>query len=77
MQTLKAFQPVLAMKGECNAEIRERLRQDLLSAIGIHRVGDRPNRFEPRKKKLPHRRYEFLAVPRCEAKRQITKGLMR
>jgi hypothetical protein len=77
VQTLKAFQPVLAMKGECNAEFRERLRQDLLAAIGIHRVGDRPNRFEPRKKKLPHRRYEFLAVPRCEAKRQITKGLMR
>lgn len=44
--------------------------------IVIHRVGDRPNRFEPRKIKQPHRKHhDYLHVHRHEAKRQILAGL--
>ena len=77
VQTIKAFQPVLAMKGDHDATYRRQLNDNLLAAIATHRVGDRPDRIEPRKKKLPRRRYDFLAMPRSEAKRQIMKGLAR
>src|SRR5215510_10179698 len=51
MQTLAAFQPVLALGAAGAAAGRLRLYQELLDAIASHRVGDRPDRYEPRLKK--------------------------
>src|SRR5881392_324182 len=36
VQTLEAFQPVIAMKGEHNAALRRVLYQQLLDAVAIH-----------------------------------------
>lgn len=75
LQTLEAFQPMLAVRGESNRLFRQRLYEELLEAIVTHRVGDRPDRIEPRRIKRRHKHYVPLSVPRAEAKRQILKGL--
>lgn len=75
VQTLEAFQPVIAMKGEHDAALRRLLYQQLLDAVAIHRVANRPDRFEPRRKKRRPKPYDRLMKPRHEAKRDILKGL--
>jgi hypothetical protein len=50
------------------------LYQRLLDAIVVHRVADRPDRFEPRKKKRRPKPYDRLMKSRYEAKRDILKG---
>jgi len=75
MQTLTAFQPIISTVGSRNKSTRELLYEQLLQAITLHQVADRPNRFEPRRIKRRHKHYVPLAVPRDEAKRQILKGL--
>ena len=51
------------------------LYQDLLHAIATHRVGDRPDRFEPRQKKHRRNHYGWLTEPRAKIKRKMAKGL--
>lgn len=75
LQTLEAFQPMLALRGEHNPSSLALLYQNLLDAIAIHQVADRPNRIEPRRHKRRHKHYVPLALPRAEAKLQILKGL--
>lgn len=76
LQTLKAFQPMLANMGRCSYEVRQHIYAQVIESIVVHRVGDRPNRFEPRKIKQPHRKHhDYLHVHRHEAKRQILAGL--
>jgi hypothetical protein len=75
VQTLEAFQPVIALQGQHNTEFRTRLYQHLLDAIVSHRVGDRPDRYEPRRKKRRPKPYDRLMKPRHEAKRDMAKGL--
>jgi len=75
VQTLQAFQPVIAFIDRRDSIVRMQLYEDFLVAIAVHRVGDRPDRFEPRKRKSTYRRQLFMTVPRHEAKRQILKGL--
>lgn len=75
LQTLEAFQPMIAMRGQSNSTTRQEFYELLLAAIAAHRVADRPNRFEPRRHKRRHKHYVPLAVPRQEAKLQILKGL--
>lgn len=75
LQMLEAFRPVIATVGQHSLQNRELLYQQLLQAIAVHRVADRPNRFEPRRIKRRHKHYVPLAVSRHEAKRQMLKGL--
>jgi hypothetical protein len=75
LQTLEAFRPFIATTGKQNRSNRELLYEQLLKAVSLHRVADRPDRFEPRRIKRRHKHYVPLAVPRHEAKRQILKGL--
>lgn len=74
IQTLEAFQPVIAIQGQRDAALRQRLYEQLLDAVAVHRVADRPNRFEPRRRKQPHKKHEYLNVPRHELKRLMAKG---
>jgi hypothetical protein len=74
IQTLEAFQPVIAMQGHHDSAFRAKLYQQLLDAIAIHRVADRPDRFEPRRVKRRPKRYDRLMKPRHEAKRDILNG---
>ena len=75
LQTLEAFQPMIAMRGQFRSTTRQQFYEQLLTAIAAHRVADRPDRFEPRRHKRRHKHYVPLAVPRQEAKLQILKGL--
>ena len=75
LQTLEAFQPLIAFKRADNCHNREHLYQELLNAIAMHRVGNRPNRIEPRKKKRRRMPYDLLMKPRAEAKLDILQGV--
>lgn len=75
LQTLEAFQPLIAHIGRCSRPHREQLYQELLDAIAAHRVANRPDRFEPRKKKRRRMPYDLLMKPRAEAKLDILKGV--
>ena len=75
VQTLEAFQPVIALQGADNSEFRKILYGHLLDAIAIHRVADRPDRYEPRRKKRRPKPYDRLMKPRWEAKREMRKGV--
>ncbi len=48
IQTLEAFQPLIAVLSERDATRCQRIYQQLLNAVATHRVADRPDRFEPR-----------------------------
>ena len=74
IQTLEAFQPVIAMQGECDPAFRRQLYRQLLDAIAVHRVANRPDRFEPRRRKRRPKPYDRLMKPRHEAKRDILNG---
>ena len=73
VQTLEAFQSVIAIQGQHNAELRISLYHQLLDAIASHRVADRPDRFEPRLRKRRPKHYAFLRKPRSEIKREMAK----
>jgi Transposase DDE domain len=76
IQTLEAFQPVIALQGEHDAARRLSLYHILLDAIATHRVADRPDRYEPRVKKRHHRKFAYLRKPRDQIKRDMAKGLI-
>jgi hypothetical protein len=71
VQTLEAFQPVIEMKGERDAVLRKALYQQLLDAVANHRVANRPDRFEPRRRKRRPKPYDRLMKPRSQAKRDM------
>jgi hypothetical protein len=75
MQTLEAFRPLLELGAPQDAAGRLRLCHALLEAIASHRVGDRPNRYEPRVKKRRRNHYGWLTRPRAEMKRKMAKGV--
>ena len=51
LQTLEAFRPLIDFQGHCSAAFRAVLYQQLLDAVALHRVANRPDRFEPRYRK--------------------------
>jgi hypothetical protein len=73
LQTLAAFRPLLELGAAGRAAARVRLYHDLLDAIAAHRVGDRPDRYEPRVKKRRRNHYGWLTRPRAEMKRRMAK----
>jgi hypothetical protein len=73
-QAVEAFQPVLALRGG-DAAFRTSTYERLLDAVAGHRVGDRPDRYEPRRRKRRPKPYDRLMVPRHEAKRAMLKGV--
>ena len=74
-QALEAFQPAMALRGDHDAAVRRELGQWLLDAAAAHRVGDRPDRYEPRRRKRRPKPYDRLMKPRHEAKRAMLKGV--
>jgi hypothetical protein len=75
IQTLEAFQPVIALQGERDAARRLNLYHELLDAIATHRVADRPDRYEPRVNKRHARHFAFLQKPRAQIKREMAQGI--
>jgi hypothetical protein len=72
LQTLSAYRPLVERAA---ADELPALYDDLLSAIARHRVGDRPNRYEPRAIKRRPKPHALLTVPRRDAKRLLASGL--
>ena len=75
LQTLEAFQPLIDFQGHRGTSFRVTLYQRLLDSIALHRVADRPDRFEPRKRKRKPPRFEQMTKPRWESKREMAKGV--
>ena len=73
VQTLEAFQPVIALLGQHNTALRRRIYAQLLGAIVVHRVADRPDRVEPRLRKRRPKHYGFLRKPRREVQAEMLK----
>ena len=71
---MQAFQPLIDFQGQRSSDFRVNLYTELLDAIARHRVGDRPDRFEPRYRKRKHKQYCTLKIPRHEAKVAMSKG---
>jgi hypothetical protein len=51
IQTLASFQPRIAIQAQHDSMLRASLCQRLLDALTVHRVDERPFRFESRLKK--------------------------
>jgi hypothetical protein len=77
LQTLKAFQPLVDFLSHRGATYRSTLYQQLLDAVVIHRVADRPDRFEPRKKKRRPLKFDQMMKPRWELKREMVQRVRR
>ncbi len=69
LQTMTAFAPYLI---GCTSSDHHDLMRSLLTAIASHRVGDRPNRSEPRAIKRRKSKYPYLTVPRNIARERLT-----
>jgi hypothetical protein len=75
VQTLEAFQPLIATQGDCSSTHRRSLYDQLLDAVATHRVADRPDRIEPRQRKRRQKKYDRMMKPRNELKREMLKRL--
>ena len=73
IQALEAFQPLIANYHSRRDSDLLSVYEQLLDAIYRHRVGDRPDRFEPRLQKRRDKRYPFLRKPRATLKQQMAK----
>ena len=74
IQTLEAFQPLLALQNRNCEPILVALIHHAIEVIAANRVANRPNRFEPRRKKRRPKPYDRLMKPRSEAKHDMLKG---
>jgi hypothetical protein len=70
-QTLAAFHSQLA---QASPNRREGIIQIVLSAIASHRVGTRPDRYEPRACKRRPKPYPLLRVPRQQARKRLEEA---
>jgi hypothetical protein len=75
LQVLEAFRPLIDARAVLGADRLATLYEQLLRAVALHRVGDRPDRFEPRMTRKGPRGYgyEDLKRPRNEIKLQMLK----
>jgi hypothetical protein len=68
LQAVNAFAAALwAASGAALGELCRRLRE----AVASHRVGDRPNRYEPRRRKRRPKEYPLLNEPRPQARARL------
>ena len=74
---LDAFQRVIQVQAAHAPLNGSAVYRDLLHAIATHRVGNRPDRFEPRMKKRRHNNYAWMMKPRAEIKLQMAKGVIK
>ena len=70
VQTVNAFAPVLQLAEKKNLP---RLSEIILRMIARHRVGNRPDRYEPRAVKRRAQPIALLTLPREKARQQLAK----
>jgi Transposase DDE domain len=69
-QTLEAFRGALL---QATADDLPCVVEQLLAAIASHRVGDRPDRYEPRVRKRRPKQYPVMKIPRKQARERLAK----
>ncbi len=69
LQTFNAFRPLLEVAADETAALR--LWLAMIAAMGQHEVGNRPDRWEPRKVKRRPKNYTRLNEPRAKAKKRM------
>lgn len=69
LQALESFREEV---GHAKPEDRSRLIEATLETIASRRVGDRPNRVEPRAIKRRPKPHRLLQEPRREARKRLT-----
>ncbi|MBN9519155.1 IS4 family transposase [bacterium] len=72
LQAVRAFAERLAGAGAAEAA---RLHERLLVVVGAQRVGDRPDRVEPRARKRRPKHGALLTKPRDQARAELLKGV--
>jgi Transposase DDE domain len=75
LQTINAFLP--DMQALQTTEDAQVLWEVLLWAVGEHRVGNRPDRYEPRAVRRRAKNYRRLREPRKQAREKLRKGATR
>ena len=75
LQLLEEFQRLVDYQAQHGAAHRQRCYQMLLDCIAVHRVADRPDRFEPRLRKRRPKHYAYLRKPRPVIKSEMAKGV--
>jgi hypothetical protein len=70
LQTLAECAPLL---DSADAASRNAVWATILKAVAGHRVGDRPDRIEPRAKKRRPKAYPLLRLPRAQARTQACR----
>ena len=73
VQTLESLQPLFAIQGDRDRAHRRTLYQQFLHAVAIHRVADRPDRFEPHLRKRRPKKYDSMLQPRHVIKHKMLK----
>jgi hypothetical protein len=68
MQTVNEFAPVLRA---ARAGRLEEILRELFNAVGQHRVGQRPDRVEPRANKRRPKAHKYMNEPRADARRRL------
>jgi hypothetical protein len=71
LQTLNRFQDLLPMMASTRWT---ELYEELLNAIGVHRVADRPDRYEPRAIKRRPKPHDLLTLPRNVARKRLLRA---
>jgi hypothetical protein len=75
VQTLEAFQPLIAAPSCRSLADRLKLYEQVLDSIAVHKVGNRPGRMEPRLRKRRTKKYDYMMKTRNETKLDILKQL--
>ena len=70
-QTMEGFRSELSHARSADAEV---LRAVALKAIASHRVGDRPDRVEPRVRKRRPKNYPLMHKPRPKPRKQLARA---
>ncbi len=67
---MEGFRGELSHARSADAEV---LREVALKAIARHRVGDRPDRVEPRVRKRRPKNYPLMHTPRPKPRKRLAK----
>jgi hypothetical protein len=70
MRTLEAFRPAIAYVPR---EQLAALYEHMFTAIASHRIGNRPDRLEPRQRKRRPKPYKLMTKPRNQARKHEAK----
>ena len=71
LQAVNGFTPALVF---AEGAVVVALLDALLESVAAHRVGQRPNRVEPRAVKRRPKAHKLLRVPRIKARKRLESG---